>query len=48
MKLLMKTLPFTRIATFAWMHFEAGPGWGVKMNPEWLKAATYQKSERKA
>jgi L-alanine-DL-glutamate epimerase-like enolase superfamily enzyme len=29
-------------------HFEAGPGWGVKINPEWLKAATYQKSEFKA
>jgi len=29
-------------------HFEAGPGWGVKINPEWLKTATYQKSERKA
>jgi len=29
-------------------HFEAGPGWGVKINPEWLKSATYQKSERTA
>ncbi len=29
-------------------HFEAGPGWGVKISPQWLKAATYQKSERKA
>jgi L-alanine-DL-glutamate epimerase-like enolase superfamily enzyme len=29
-------------------HFEAGPGWGVKINPEWLKTATYQKSERTA
>ena len=28
-------------------HFEAGPGWGIKINPEWLKAAAYQKSERK-
>lgn len=26
-------------------HFEAGPGWGVRINPEWLKSATYQKSE---
>jgi L-alanine-DL-glutamate epimerase-like enolase superfamily enzyme len=25
-----------------------GPGWGVKINPDWLKAADYQKSERKA
>ena len=29
-------------------HFEAGPGWGVKINADWLKSATYQKSERKA
>jgi L-alanine-DL-glutamate epimerase-like enolase superfamily enzyme len=29
-------------------QFEAGPGWGLKINPEWLKTATYQKSERKA
>jgi L-alanine-DL-glutamate epimerase-like enolase superfamily enzyme len=29
-------------------HFEAGPGWGVKINQDWLKSATYQKSERKA
>jgi len=29
-------------------HFEVGPGWGVKINPKWLKAATYQKSEHKA
>lgn len=28
-------------------HFEASPGWGVKINPEWLKAAKYEKSERK-
>lgn len=28
-------------------HFEGGPGWGIRINPEWLKAATYQKSERK-
>jgi len=28
-------------------HCEAGPGWGVKINPEWLKSATYQKSEYK-
>jgi L-alanine-DL-glutamate epimerase-like enolase superfamily enzyme len=30
------------------VHFAAGPGWGVKINLEWLKAATYQKSELKA
>jgi len=29
-------------------HFAAGPGWGVKINPEWLKSTTYQKSENKA
>jgi len=29
-------------------HFESGPGWGVKINQDWLKSATYQKSERKA
>jgi L-alanine-DL-glutamate epimerase-like enolase superfamily enzyme len=28
-------------------HFEAGPGWGVRIHQEWLKTATYQKSERK-
>ena len=28
-------------------HCEAGPGWGIKINPAWLKSATYQKSERK-
>ncbi len=26
-------------------HFEAGPGWGVRIKPEWLKSASYQKSE---
>ena len=30
------------------VHFEAGPGWGAKINQDWLKSATYQKSERKA
>lgn len=29
-------------------HFEAGPGWGVRIHPDWLKSATYQKSERQA
>jgi L-alanine-DL-glutamate epimerase-like enolase superfamily enzyme len=29
-------------------HFEPGPGWGVKINPEWLKNAAYQKSESQA
>jgi len=28
-------------------HCEAGPGWGVKINPDWLKSATHQKSDRK-
>jgi len=26
--------------------FEAGSGWGVKISPEWLRTANYQKSER--
>jgi L-alanine-DL-glutamate epimerase-like enolase superfamily enzyme len=26
-------------------HFEAGPGWGVRINPEWLMSATNRKSE---
>ena len=25
-----------------------GPGWGVEIDPEWLKSATYQKSEKPA
>lgn len=25
-----------------------GPGWGVKINPDWLAKANYQKSERPA
>jgi hypothetical protein len=29
-------------------HFEAGPGWGVKVSDDWLKSALYQKSERNA
>jgi L-alanine-DL-glutamate epimerase-like enolase superfamily enzyme len=30
------------------VQFEADSGGGVKINPEWLKAASYQVSERKA
>jgi L-alanine-DL-glutamate epimerase-like enolase superfamily enzyme len=28
------------------VEIPAGPGWGVKINPDWLKSADYQKTER--